>query len=102
MTSDACKLECKKNRWCKGIRIKEGTLTGQCRLLTETKVSISGWTFYNEGNWAEPENWQELGSTRSGYVCYAKLVGEGEVEGKYLALMVLHLLCGFLFLMFII
>ena len=84
MTSDACKLECNKYRWCKGVQIKQGSLFGQCRLLTKTKVSIPGWTFKYEGNWAEPGDWQELGNVlrRASFVCYAKLAGEGEVEDK--------------------
>ena len=76
-----CENECQKYHWCRGIRIS-GSLSqhfGKCRLLTNHKTNLPGWTFYNDGNWVEPNNWKETGdvtckSAFSGktYHCYEK------------------------------
>ena len=56
-----CKLDCEKYEWCRGIRVAnpdESTLE-TCRLLTNHSVHITGWKYYNIGNWAEPRNWAD-------------------------------------------
>ena len=77
---------CKDFQWCKGIRLRKGSLTGWCRLLTNEKTTLPGWRFENEGNWAEPDEWQDTDSYR-GYkwtlFCYAKVPGIDESEGIY-------------------
>ena len=82
-----CKKMCKDFQWCKGIQLRKGSLTSRCTLLTNVKTTLPGWTFFNEGNWAEPDEWQERNSYR-GYkgsqgFCYAKIPGIDESEGIY-------------------
>ena len=47
------------------------TTGNQCRLLTRVEPDpIPGWTAYNFGNWAEPDQWKNGNS--SYYKCYEK------------------------------
>ena len=65
---------CGKFSWCKGIRISTG---GSCRLLAKDQPApLSGWSPYDFGNWAEPDQWKN--SAVSGYTCHAK-----DEEGVY-------------------
>jgi hypothetical protein len=63
-----CETECGKYSWCKGIRISTG---GSCRLLASlAPPPITGWNFYDLGNWVEPDEWKNGGA--SSYTCRAK------------------------------
>ena len=66
---DECKSHCRKFLWCKGIQ-HSGLSQGKCRLLTNQPLVISGWTYYNEGNWIEPLKWKK--STETGFKCFVK------------------------------
>ena len=82
ISHDQCKMECLKHRWCRGIRIS-GSISnhfGKCRLLTNHKIPLPGWIFYNEGNWVEPSKWKETGDVTcktaymdNTYHCYEKV-----------------------------
>ena len=75
-THDECKQICAKYDWCKGYRIKDRNII-QCRLLTnDDSVEMEGWTFYNKGNWVEPQNWRGIlgvNASTTSYKCYEKV-----------------------------
>ena len=83
-SKEECEAECGKYDWCKGYRIEIDDSCSHCdpescRLLTDKNdVDMGeGWDFLNEGNWVEPDQWQE--SFYTGYECYVKPAG-----GKHL------------------
>ena len=70
-SQEDCKLECERHEWCKGYRVN-GTDSVSCRLLTNENVTISdGWKHFDDGNWAEPDEWKETPDA-VGYLCYEK------------------------------
>ena len=83
-SKDECKAECEKYDWCKGLRIKENDngFHGSCRLLTnDDSVNLEGWTFYNKGNWIEPELWLPIIGQKpehASYKCYEKISSGNE------------------------
>ena len=60
-TFQECKNQCEKYEWCRGVRVANPKMTidKYCRLLTNHSSPIEGWTLYNNGNWAEPQEWNE-------------------------------------------
>ena len=65
-----CEMECEKYPWCKGIQTSNSF--NWCRLLTkENPEPISGWTFNNAGNWAEPDQWKN--GINGNFKCYEKV-----------------------------
>ena len=84
-SKDECKKECEKYDWCKGLRVKENAygFHGSCRLLTnDDSVNMEGWTFFNKGNWVEPENWLPVVGQQpkhASYKCYVKISSGNEI-----------------------
>ena len=82
ISHEHCQIECLKHNWCRGIRISGPSSAhfNKCRLLSNYKTHLPGWTFWNGRNWAEPENWKETEkvtcksamSDRT-YHCYEKI-----------------------------
>ena len=77
---DACKAECTKHWWCKGVRsgINKFYDPGRpldCRLLTNFRIAFPGWNLVNSGHWVEPSEWKDgsLETVNSGYSCYEKI-----------------------------
>ena len=83
-SKDECKAECEKYDWCKGVRVKENHngFHGSCRLLTnDDSVNMEGWTFFNKGNWIEPEKWLPIIGQQpehASYKCYEKISSGNE------------------------
>ena len=71
---ESCKLECSKYHWCHGIII--GDNNGLCRLLTEEEEELPGWTFFNYGNWVEPNQWKNGRSSL--HRCFEKKINPFE------------------------
>ena len=82
-------MECQRYHWCRGIRISGPSSEHfeKCRLLTNHKTNLPGWTFFNGGNWVEPKDWKETkGVTCKNvfsqiYRCYEKIsTGKSQIR----------------------